>query len=170
MKKIIKAKNLKATILALNTYLFRLIEQIRSTKYGLVLGNLGKGTTIGKSFVPVCANNIFIGSNVYINYGVGMQASDKKIVIGDDCMIANGVFITTTEHGMKLGTLMRLQPDHTKEVIIGNDVWIGAKAIILPGVHIGKGAVIGAGAVVTKDIPAYTVAVGVPAKPTKTRT
>ncbi|HOA81763.1 MAG TPA: DapH/DapD/GlmU-related protein, partial [Defluviitaleaceae bacterium] len=54
-----------------------------------------------------------------------------------------------------------------QEIVIEDDAWIGAGAIILPGVRIGRGAVIGAGAVVTRDIPEYSIAVGVPAKPTK---
>jgi maltose O-acetyltransferase len=56
-----------------------------------------------------------------------------------------------------------------KEVVIGDDVWIGRRAIIMPGVHIGKGCIIGAGAVVTKDIPDYSVAAGVPARVVKSR-
>jgi acetyltransferase-like isoleucine patch superfamily enzyme len=55
----------------------------------------------------------------------------------------------------------------TKPVIIENNVWIGSAAIILPGVHIGSGAVIGAGAVVTRDVPARTVVIGIPARPLK---
>lgn len=65
---------------------------------------------------------------------------------------------------------MRLQGDSvSKPVVIGDDVWIGARSIILKGVHIGKGAVIAAGAVVTKDVPEYAIVGGVPAKVIKYR-
>ena len=85
-------------------------------------------------------------------------------------MISQCVFITSNKHGItKNKQLMRLQKEIQKEVIIGSDVWVGAKAIILPGVHIGKGAVIAAGAVVTKDVPAYTIVGGVPARVIKQR-
>ena len=65
---------------------------------------------------------------------------------------------------------MRLQGfSNVKPVVIGDDVWLGRRAIILPGVCIGNGSIIGAGAVVTKDIPPFSVAVGVPAKVIKDR-
>lgn len=59
--------------------------------------------------------------------------------------------------------------DEVRPVTVGNDVWIGRRAIIMPGVKIGNGCIIGAAAVVTKDIPDYSIAVGVPAKPVKSR-
>jgi acetyltransferase-like isoleucine patch superfamily enzyme len=77
--------------------------------------------------------------------------------------------ITDVNHGIEHGTPIRTQPLEDDPVKIGNDVWIGAGCSILPGVTIGNGAVIGARAVVTKDIPENAIAVGVPAKVLKYR-
>jgi len=158
-------KIIKKFLLSLAIFSFNLNEQINTRKFSLALGKVGKRTRIGKRFVFVTGENIFLGKNVYIGNDVGLQASDKSITIGDYTMIANGTYITTVEHGMEHNNIpMLLQPNKTETVTIGPDVWIGAKAVILPGVKIGKGAVIGAGAVVTKDIPEYAIAVGIPAK------
>lgn len=86
-------------------------------------------------------------------------------MMGPDVMIFHG------DHEMSRRDIpMRLQGDSvSKPVVIGDDVWIGARSIILKGVHIGKGAVIAAGAVVTKDVPEYAIVGGVPAKVIKYR-
>ncbi len=108
--------------------------------------------------------NISIGKRVFINEGCCFQ-DQGGIEIGDDCLIGQQVVIATLNHDLdtsKRGN-MRSAP-----VKIGNKVWIGAHATILPGVTIGDGAVIAAGAVVTKDVPANSVAAGVPAKVIKT--
>lgn len=94
-----------------------------------------------------------------------------KVQIGDDVLIAPEVVIMTVNHQF----MKRNQTIHdqgvSKEmpVYIGNDVWIGRRAMIMPGVHIGNGVVIAAGAVVTKDIPDYAVVGGVPARVIKYR-
>ena len=80
-----------------------------------------------------------------------------------------GVNIHAANHGMKSGQAMNAQPEIEKDIIIGNDVWIGSDAIVLAGVKIGDGAVVAAGSVVTSDIPANAVAGGVPAKIIKER-
>ncbi len=85
-------------------------------------------------------------------------------------MIGSDVQIIDHEHGMSRDMLIREQSALIGEVEIGNDVWIGAGAKILMNTHIGIGAIIGANAVVTSDIPDYGVAVGVPARVIKYRT
>jgi maltose O-acetyltransferase len=159
-----------SSLISLHSFLFSIMENLRTEKYRLVLGKIGKGSRIGARFTCYEGKNIQIGANAFISHDVDIIAKNKKITIGDDCMISQCVFITSNEHGMtKNGKLMRLQKELQEEVIIESDVWIGAKAIILPGVHIGKSAVIGAGAVVTKNVPAYAVVGGVPAKIIKYR-
>ena len=78
-----------------------------------------------------------------------------------------GPYVTILTHTHKIDRTdipMGQQGNIVKEVVIGNDVWIGMRSIIMPGVKIGNGAVIGAGAVVTKDVPDYAIVGGVPAK------
>lgn len=108
-----------------------------------------------------------IGKCCQINEGVFIQGA----LIGDHVMIAPNVAILNESHTFERTDIpMVLQPVTPKSnPTIDDDVWIGRNAIILPGVHIGKGSIIGAGAVVTKNIPPYSVAVGVPAKVIKSR-
>jgi maltose O-acetyltransferase len=112
---------------------------------------------------------ISLGSNVVINRGSHITAR-ADITIGDNVMIGPNVVINSGSHlYKKRDTPIRDQGHKLGPIVIGNDVWIGASAVILPGVVIGDGAVIGAGAVVTKSIPGYVVAAGVPAKTIKRR-
>ena len=85
--------------------------------------------------------------------------------IGENVMMGPEVTILTHTHNIERTDIpMRQQGTIVKEVIIGNDVWIGMRSIIMPGVKIGNGAVIGAGAVVTKDVPDNAIVGGVPSK------
>lgn len=110
---------------------------------------------------------IVIGNNCYINYFFSILCGgNSSVVIGDNVLIASFVLISSENHGMDAGAKIPYmsQPLIGKSVNIENDVWIGEKVIILPGVTIGKRSIIGAGSVVTKSIPAYSIAVGNPAK------
>ena len=104
--------------------------------------------------------NITIGRDVFINSGCHFQ-DQGGIVIGDGSMIGHNVVLATINHDL---CPMENRKNHYAPIKIGNHVWIGSNAIILPGVSIGEWAVVAAGAVVTKDIPPLTVAGGVPAK------
>ena len=109
--------------------------------------------------------NIYIGKNSYINSGYIMAGKKSKIIIGDNCMISYNVHIRSTTHVHdSLKKPMIAQGIFEKDIVIGNDVWIGYGAQIMPGVHISDGSIIGAGAVVTKDVDSYSVVGGVPAK------
>ncbi len=113
----------------------------------------------------VVGNNTFIGKNVAIT----------KTQIGNYCSIAPGALIGMGEHDLSEVSTSSLFYENAydklteKECIVEHDVWIGANAIVLRGVKIGIGAVVGAGAVVTKDVPAFAVVVGAPAKIIKFR-
>lgn len=104
--------------------------------------------------------NITIGKNVFFNTGCSFQ-DRGGITIGDGTMIGMNVTIATLNHGLPLETRNTTYPS---PVVIGENVWIGSNATILPGVTIGNNAVVAAGAVVTKDVPEDTVVAGVPAK------
>jgi acetyltransferase-like isoleucine patch superfamily enzyme len=107
---------------------------------------------------------ISVGAHSYIGpnsvlFGAG------GIELGESVLISPGVVITSHQHSYALATVeIRSQPLRFGRVVIERDVWIGANATILPGVRIGAGSVVGAGAVVTGDIPAGKVALGVPAR------
>lgn len=108
---------------------------------------------------------ILIGDDTFINHLCSVWASPGgRIIIGKDVLLGPGTTIVSSNHGIAAGTLIRLQPGEDADVIIGNDVWIGAHVVITPGVTIGDGCVVGAGAIVTRDLPANSICVGVPAK------
>lgn len=102
-------------------------------------------------------NNVFIGSGCEFNIRAG-------IVVGNDSLIASGCRFIDHDHGIALNELIGKQHGPEKEIIIGSDVWLGCNVVVLKGVHIGDGAVVAAGAVVTKSIPANEIWGGVPAK------
>lgn len=105
-----------------------------------------------------------IGNNVYINTGFkAIIATD--LIIEDDVTIANDVSVITENHGLQADTASYLDNDlSVSSVTIRKGAWIGEKAILLPGVTVGEKSIIGAGSVVTKSIPAYSLAVGNPAR------
>jgi galactoside O-acetyltransferase len=106
--------------------------------------------------------HVHLGDNFYANFNLTL-VDDEHIYIGDNVMIAPNVVIATASHPI-YPTLRTTGAQFNLPVHIGNRVWIGAGAIILPGVTIGDDTVIGAGSVVTKDIPSGVVAVGNPCK------
>ena len=107
-------------------------------------------------------HHISMGKNVYANFNLTV-VDDGDVFIGDYVMIGPNVTIVTAAHPIK-PDLRRRGIQFNRPVHIENNVWIGAGAIILPGVTIGENSVIGAGSIVTKDIPANVVAVGNPCR------
>ena len=111
-------------------------------------------------FYTDCGKNINVGKNVFINSGCRFQ-DQGGITIGDGALIGHNAVLATLNHDIdpqKRSTM------HPAPITIGKDVWIGANATIVPGVDIGDGAVIAAGAVVTQNVPPNVIAGGVPAK------
>ena len=104
-----------------------------------------------------------LGSEVYINRNTIIDAH-REIRIGDQCMIGPNVYITDANHGTAKRQSIGSQAMKPAPVKIGEDVWIGANAVVLPGVEIGSGAIIAAGAVVTRSVAPGSIAAGVPAK------
>lgn len=108
------------------------------------------------------SSRVSIGDRTFVNYGCFFDALDQ-ITIGRDCTIAMEVLFTTSTH--EVGPSNRRGGASVKApIVVGDGVWIGARAMILPGVTIGSGCVIGAGAVVTRDCARNGLYVGVPAR------
>lgn len=107
--------------------------------------------------------SIRIGAFSFIGRGSELDVS-QRVLIGEHVLFGPGVFITDHNHNIASNARIDEQGCTASDVIIGDDVWLGARVVVLPGVTIGTGAVVGAGAVVTKSIPEYSVSVGVPAR------
>ena len=107
-------------------------------------------------------HNIEVGKNTFINYNCTI-IDVGKVVIGDYCQIAPNVSIYTAGHPVHPAA-RNTAYEYGIDITIGNNVWIGGNSVIMPGIHIGDNVVIGAGSIVTKDIPAWTVAAGNPCR------
>lgn len=118
--------------------------------------------------LPMPNPKVYIGKNTVIGRHC-MITAKNLIRLGDNVLMGAYVQVIDTNHGVKAGQTIRDQKAEIGEVVIGNDVWIGAGAKILMNCHIGDGAIIGANAVVTGDIPPNAIAVGIPARVIKYR-
>lgn len=107
-------------------------------------------------------HHVHFGSGIYANSNLTM-VDDGHIYVGDKVMFGPNVTVATANHPIN-EELRGRALQYNKDVYIGENVWIGANVVIVPGVHIGKNTVIGAGSVVTKDIPDNVVAVGNPCR------
>lgn len=138
-------------------------EEIRTLMAQLTGKPVDETFAMFPPFYSDFGKNISLGKNVFINSGCCFQ-DQGGITIGDGALIGHHVVLATINHDLDP---MHRATNHPSPIVIGDNVWIGAHATILPGVTIGDGAIIAAGAVVTKDVAANTVVGGVPAKPLK---
>lgn len=131
-----------------------------------IIANCGTNVNIQrKAMLPddlILGDNSIIGESCYISQGVK---------IGKNVMIAEDVIMRTVNHAFDRTDIPMIEQGYTpiKSINILDDVWIGTRAIILPGVTIGQGSIVGAGAIVTKDVPPYSIVGGNPAKILKNR-
>ena len=115
-------------------------------------------------------NNVYIYENVGIGPYANLSTPNAKVIIKGNCAIADHLTIHTGNHARIVGkfvtdiTEANKPEGYDKDVIIEKDVWIGSNVTILAGVHVGRGATLAAGAVVNKDVPAYCIVGGIPAK------
>lgn len=157
-------------------YVVFLLERIKNrllqSYYIKRFEQAGKNVYIGK-YCTFTHNTICVGNNVYIGTMSVFQSTHGKIVIGNNVMFGPGVHIHGGNHitdviGKYMNQVTKeLSSDGT--TVIEEDVWVGANAIILGAVHIGRGAVIGAGSVITHDVQPYEIVAGVPGKCIKKR-
>ncbi len=129
-----------------------------------------------KSLFASCGEDVFIEQGFYCDYGDKISLGNRVylninctlldgglITIGDDCLIGSNVQILTINHATSPQERLKKE-NYAEDILIGSNVWVGAGAIILPGVNIGEGAVVGAGSIVTRDIQANCLFAGNPAK------
>jgi maltose O-acetyltransferase len=138
-----------------------------------LLGGLGRDVWIEAPFFCDYGENIFIGSDVFVNYNC-VFLDCNRIFVGDNVLIGPAVQIYTATHPLAAGE--RIQSDQHRgvdragyltralPVRIGNNVWIGGGAILMPGIEIGENTTLGAGSVVTKSVPANCFAAGNPCR------
>ncbi len=113
-------------------------------------------------------DKLIIRSGTYVTRFTIFDAHEH-IEVGRDCMIGPHCYITDADHGTAPGRSVKSQPMSKASVVIEDEVWLGANVVVLPGVRIGKGAVVGAGGVVTHDVPSNVIVVGAPAEVLRTR-
>jgi len=138
--------------------------RVRELLSQLTGSTVDESVTLFPPFTSDFGKNIRLGRRVFINAGCRFQ-DQGGITIGDDCLIGHNAVIATLQHDIAPSRRGDLIPS---PVVIGNNVWLGANVTVLPGVTIGDDAVVGAGSVVTKDVPARTVVVGSPARVVRT--
>ena len=137
-------------------------EPLRRRLLGELLGAVGEGTAIRPPLQVDYGSNVRIGARCFAN--VGLVALDvAPITIGDDVQIGPNVQLLTPTHPVDPGP-RREKWEAAEPITIGDNVWLGGGVVVLPGVSIGRDTVVGAGAVVTRDLPAGVVAVGNPAR------
>ena len=139
-------------------------KQLRDLFSELTGAQVDESFALFPPFYTDFGKNIKLGKRVFINSGCCFQ-DQGGIELGDGCLIGHQVVIATLNHDLSPNSRGSMTP---AKVTLGKNVWVGAHATILPGVTVGDNAVIAAGAVVTKDVPANTVVAGVPAKIIKT--
>ena len=153
------------TLLELETFIILILSFIPIGTFRLMIVKLsgvviGKNTRINMGVRLYDPNNIVIGEDCVVGEGVVLDGRDK-LIIGDHVDIASEVMIYNSQHDINSDKFEAV----SSPVAVGDYVFIGPRAILLPGVTVGEGAVIAAGAVVTKDVEPYTIVGGVPAKP-----
>lgn len=154
-------------------YICRLFAyRIVNCEYGHRKAKVGKNTNIHPTVIIREPQNVEIGSNCYFNHNTIMIGghSDGKLIIGNYVQTGPNVGFYVANHNYNDRNTPIINQGHIENnIIIEDDVWIGANSVITSGVTIGKGSIIGAGSVVTKDIPSYSIAFGSPAKVKKIR-
>jgi maltose O-acetyltransferase len=134
----------------------------RSELMAELLGSVGANSTIRAEFRCDYGYNVHVGSNVFVNWGA-VFLDVGRITVGDFVQIGPNVQLLTATHPLDAGR-RREGWEGSEPITVSDDVWLGGGVIVLPGVTIGARTVVGAGAVVTTDLPADVVAVGNPAR------
>jgi acetyltransferase-like isoleucine patch superfamily enzyme len=132
---------------------------------------MGAGATIAPNVSLRNAERIVIGARSKVGERAYLWAGDStgRITIGENCRLGPEVFITASDYGRAPDRNIVDQPRDERDITIGDDVWLGARVFVGTGVTIGEGCVVSANSVVTRDLPAYAIAAGVPARVVRRR-
>ncbi|MGB3411724.1 MAG: sugar O-acetyltransferase [Microthrixaceae bacterium] len=130
-----------------------------------LLGGLGADSEIRAPLQCDYGSNITVGARTFINFGL-VALDVASITIGDDVQIGPNVQLLTPTHPID-ADLRRAKWEAADPITIGNNVWLGGGVIVLPGVNIGDDTIVGAGSVVSRDLPSGVVALGAPARVTR---
>jgi acetyltransferase-like isoleucine patch superfamily enzyme len=151
------------------TYLQALrLAHFSAYSHATQVGRLQRGADV--SFAPNVsfrnAERITLGDGTHIGEFSVVWAGNStgRIILGEKCLLAPHVTLTASNYGTAQGEFIMDQPKIEEDIVIGRDVWLGANTVVLAGVTIGDGAIVAAGAVVTKDVPPGAIVGGVPAK------
>ncbi len=154
---------------------YTLGQHLPESSSGLQIGQRAIRAFCGKLMLKKCGKKVNIEHGAKFSArtslgdysGIGVNARiNGTCTIGDYVMMGANVTVITHNHAFDRTDVPMMQQGFEEErpVVIGNDVWIGDRVVILPGVHVGDGSIIAAGAVVTRDVPPYAIVGGVPAK------
>ena len=148
---------------------WKLVRWLHTLYCHHILHSCGKDLELSRDVLFEFPDRVSLGSRVFINRGTIITAR-APVIIGDDALVGPYVIINSGNHGYAdINKPIRTQEHVAAPITIGNDVWIGAHAVVLAGVTIGNGAVVAAGAVVTDDVPAAAVVARVPARQIRQR-
>lgn len=151
-----------------NTFIFKWYADYKWKRFSRKFGSIGRTTVVAPSS-QVVTKNMFLDDYVIIQDHINFISHKGKLIVKKYSVISAGCLIIPGAHTLKVGLPFWMSAKHhiadkEDDIIIGEDSWIGAGCILLPGIKIGRGCVVGAGSVVTKDIPDYAVVVGSPAR------
>ena len=147
---------------------FKIIRRVKMYLYKALFKEIGK-RVIFDPYDHFSYETISLGSDVFIGSGAKFSASESSITIGSKVMFGPNVTIMGGDHntsviGRYMYDVKEKLPENDLPIVIENDCWIGANSIILKGVTIGEGSIVGAGSVVTQDVPDFSLVSGNPAK------
>lgn len=137
-------------------------QDLRTTILRALLGHAGEGVVVRPPFRCDYGSQISIGARTFVNFDCVML-DVAPITIGEACQVATRVQLLTATHPVDPGP-RRIGWESGEPIVLGDNVWLGGGVVVCPGVAIGGDSVVGAGAVVTRDLPAGVVAAGVPAR------